>query len=162
MVKNLPTNTGDARDTGSIPGSGICPRGGHGNPLQYSCLENPKVRGSWWVVVRRVTKSWTRLKWLSKHALLPTSKACHGHGSDLTWERHLFHQFLLRLTYFRGGHRTPGDRRILGGDQTAILLSVFQGTHMVNILLCSQEQPWNPFAIVGKTQTKIKAIISVT
>ena len=162
MVKNLPTNTGDARDTGSIPGSGICPGGGHGNLLQYSCLENPKVRGSWWVTVRRVTKSWTRLKWLSMRALLPISKACHGRGSDLTWERHLFHQFLLRLTYFPRGHRTPGDRRILGGDQTAILLSPFQGSHMVNILLCSQEKPWNPFAIVGKTQTKIKAIINVT
>ena len=41
MVKNPPSNAGDKRDTGSIPGLGRSPGGGHGNPLQYSCLENP-------------------------------------------------------------------------------------------------------------------------
>ena len=41
MVKNPSANAGDARDAGSIPGSGRFPGGGHGNPLQYSCLENP-------------------------------------------------------------------------------------------------------------------------
>ena len=41
MVKNPPANAGDIRDTGSIPGLGRSPRGGNGNPLQYSCLENP-------------------------------------------------------------------------------------------------------------------------
>ena len=41
MVKNLPANAGAAGDRGSIPGSGSPPGGGHGNPLQYSCLENP-------------------------------------------------------------------------------------------------------------------------
>ena len=41
MVKNLLANAGDIRDSGSTPGSGISPGGGHGNPLQYSCLENP-------------------------------------------------------------------------------------------------------------------------
>ena len=40
----------------------ISPGGGLGNPLQYSCLENPKDRGAWWAVVHRVVKSWTRLK----------------------------------------------------------------------------------------------------
>ena len=54
-VKNLPA---DARDTGSIPGLGISPGEGHGNPLQYSCLENPVDRGAWQATV---TKSWTRL-----------------------------------------------------------------------------------------------------
>ena len=44
MVKNRPTNAGDAEDTGSIPGSGRFPGGGHGNPLQRSCLENPMDR----------------------------------------------------------------------------------------------------------------------
>ena len=48
MVKNLPANAADARDMGSIPGLGRAPRGGHGNPLQYSCLENPMERGAWW------------------------------------------------------------------------------------------------------------------
>ena len=45
-VKNLPANTGDLRKVGSIPGSGRCPGGGHGNPFQYSCLENPVDRGT--------------------------------------------------------------------------------------------------------------------
>ena len=46
MVKNLPANAGDLRDTGSIPGSGRSPEEGQGNPLQYSCLENPMNRGA--------------------------------------------------------------------------------------------------------------------
>ena len=41
VVKNLPASAGDIRDAGSVPGSGRCPGGGHGNPLKYSCLENP-------------------------------------------------------------------------------------------------------------------------
>ena len=45
MVKNLPVNAGDRRHLGSIPGLGSSPGGGHGNPLQYSCLENPMQRG---------------------------------------------------------------------------------------------------------------------
>ena len=43
MVKNPPANAGDIRDLGSIPGLGRSPRGGHGSPLQYSCLENPRT-----------------------------------------------------------------------------------------------------------------------
>ena len=46
MVKNPQANAGDVRDVGSIPGLGKCPEGGHGNPLQYSCLENPMDRGA--------------------------------------------------------------------------------------------------------------------
>ena len=47
MVKNLPASAGDVRDMGLIPGSGRCPREGHGNPLQYSCLENLMNIGAW-------------------------------------------------------------------------------------------------------------------
>ena len=47
MVKNLPANAGDIRHAGSIPVSGRSPGGGHGNLLQYSCLENPMDRGAW-------------------------------------------------------------------------------------------------------------------
>ena len=54
-------NAGDVRDVGSIPGSERFPKAGHGNPLQYSCLENPMDRGAWHVTVRGVTKSQTRL-----------------------------------------------------------------------------------------------------
>ena len=46
VVKNLPANAGDMRDAGSIPGLGRSPGGGHGNPLQYSCLKNPMDRGA--------------------------------------------------------------------------------------------------------------------
>ena len=59
MVKNLPANAGDVRDVGSILGSGRFPGGGHGNPLQYSCLENPLDRGAWRAMVHRVAKSRT-------------------------------------------------------------------------------------------------------
>ena len=47
VVKNLPANAADIRDSGSIPGSGRFPGGGNGNPLHYSCLDNPKDRGTW-------------------------------------------------------------------------------------------------------------------
>ena len=59
MVKNSPASAGDVRDTGSIPGSGRFPGGGHGNPLQYSCLENPMDRGAWWAMVHGVAQSQT-------------------------------------------------------------------------------------------------------
>ena len=62
MVKNPPAKAGDARDVGSIPGLGRFPGGGHGNPLQYSCLENPMNREAWKATVYGVTKSQTRLK----------------------------------------------------------------------------------------------------
>ena len=52
VVKNPPANTGDLRDAGLIPGWGRSPGGGHGNPLQYSCLENPMDRGAWWATVQ--------------------------------------------------------------------------------------------------------------
>ena len=58
----------DVRDAGSIPGLGRSLGGRHGNPLQYSYLENPKDRGAWWAMVHRVTKSQIGLKWLGTHA----------------------------------------------------------------------------------------------
>ena len=57
VVKNPPANARAARDTGSIPGSGRSPGGGSGNPLQFSCLENPTDKGAWRAMVHRVTKS---------------------------------------------------------------------------------------------------------
>ena len=53
-VKNLLAYVGDVRDAGSIPGLGRSPRGGNGNPLQYSCLGNPVDRGAWWATVHGV------------------------------------------------------------------------------------------------------------
>ena len=80
MVKNSPANAGDVRDVDSIsgtgnirdvsliPGLGRSSGSGHGNPLQYSFLENPTDRGAWWTTVHSVAKNWTRLKQLSTHA----------------------------------------------------------------------------------------------
>ena len=68
VVKNLLANAGDVRDTGSIPGSGRSPGEGHGNPLQYSYLENSMDRKAWQATEHGMAKSWTWLEWLSKHA----------------------------------------------------------------------------------------------
>ena len=62
MSKESTCNVGDAGDMGSIPGSGRSLGGGHGNPLQYSCLENPMDRGAWRATVYGVAKSQTQLK----------------------------------------------------------------------------------------------------
>ena len=69
MVKNMPAKARDAGDSGSIPRLGRSPGGEHGNPLRYSCLENPMDRGAWQATVHRVAKSQTRLKRLGTHAM---------------------------------------------------------------------------------------------
>ena len=70
MVKNLPAKASDTRDAGSIPRLERSPGGGHENPLQYSCLENPMDRGAWRATVHGVAKSWTQLKQLSRHTCM--------------------------------------------------------------------------------------------
>ena len=65
VVKNLPANARDTRDAGSIPGSRRPPGEGNGNPLQYSCLENPMDRRVWRATVQGVTKSWDMTEWLT-------------------------------------------------------------------------------------------------
>ena len=67
LVKNLPANAGDPRDSGSIPELGRSPGERNVNPFQCSCLENPKDREAWQVTVHRVAKTRTRLKRLSGH-----------------------------------------------------------------------------------------------
>ena len=57
MVKNPPSNAGDLRDVGPIPGLGRSPGEENGNPHQYSCIENPMDRGAWWATVHGVTES---------------------------------------------------------------------------------------------------------
>ena len=59
VVKNPPAKAGDVRDMGFIPGLGRALGGGHGNPLQYSCLENSMDRGAWQATVHRMAQSWT-------------------------------------------------------------------------------------------------------
>ena len=86
MVKNLPANAGNVRDVGSIPGLGRSLEGGHGNPFQYSCLENPMDRGAWQATVPRVAMSQTQLNQLSTHTsiLLMTFNVTHYFNSF--WE----------------------------------------------------------------------------
>ena len=62
VVKNLSTSAGDLREVGSIPGWERFPGGEHGNPHQYSCLEDPTDRGAQGTMVHRIIKSWIRLK----------------------------------------------------------------------------------------------------
>ena len=72
-VENLPANAGDTGDLGLIPGSGRSPGGGHGHPLQYSCLENPMDRGAWSlqsIGSQRVRHNWS--DWVCTHASLPS------------------------------------------------------------------------------------------
>ena len=59
MVKNPPALAGDSRDVAFAPGLGRSPREGNGNPLQYSCLENPMDRGAWQATVPGIAKNWT-------------------------------------------------------------------------------------------------------
>ena len=60
-VKNVPARAGEAKEKGSVPGSGRSPGEGKGNPLQYSCLENAMNTGVWWAIVHGVATSWTQL-----------------------------------------------------------------------------------------------------
>ena len=73
--KKTACKAGDTGGVGSISGSGRCPGGGHGSPLQYSCLENPMDRGAWRATVHGVTKSQTRLK---RHKHIELSNTWHS------------------------------------------------------------------------------------
>ena len=80
VVKILSASAGDVRDMSLIPGSGRPPRGGHGNALQYSYLENPMDRGAWWATVHAVANSRTQLKGLSTHPTLSRSVHVAANG----------------------------------------------------------------------------------
>ena len=73
-VKYPPANEGDAGDVGSIPGLGMSPRVGNGNPLKYSSLENSMDRGTWWAIAYGVAKSQTQLS--MSHAFLTNTLFC--------------------------------------------------------------------------------------
>ena len=83
-VKESTYNAGDLRDMGSIPGLRRSPGGGHSNPLQCSCLENPMDKGAWQDTAHRVPKSWTQLKRLRRQAecLQPSSAASLPRGGS--------------------------------------------------------------------------------
>ena len=78
VIKNPPANAGDARDASSIPGLGRSPGEGIGNPLRYSCLENPMDRDAWRATVHRVTKCLIQLNQPSTHTPFLFSKGSGG------------------------------------------------------------------------------------
>ena len=103
----------NTEDLGSIPGSGRSPGEGNGNPLQYSCLENPMGRGAWWATAHRVTKSRTRLRdhftftlglCTSCYLCLETSPSWStehipAHSASLTLLNHAFHSWCLHIIF---------------------------------------------------------------
>ena len=95
VVKNQPANAGDVRDTGSISVSGRSHGGGHGDSLQYSCLENHMDRGAWQAVAHRVSQSQTRLKHFSTHAYMHTGLEW-GKGGKRTLLNHWVNSDLLK------------------------------------------------------------------
>ena len=99
VVKNLPANAGDIRDMGLISGSGRSPGGGHGNPLQNSCLENPHGQRSLAATVHGVTKNWTRLKRLGRHACTHNLKPSLGSSGQVLA---LYPRCRFQLCYTRG------------------------------------------------------------
>ena len=113
VVKNTPAS---AEDVGSIPGSGRSCGGGHGNPLQYSCLENPMDRGGWWTTDHRVTKSRTQLKRLSMHT--HTQRICKF---NFLKRCQTFPEWLHQFAHPPRGYRSPTGSTSL----TTLVFSVF-------------------------------------
>ena len=89
MVKNPPANAGDAGDVSSVPGLGRSFGKGNGNPLQYSCLENPVDRGAWWATVHEVTKSQSQLS-NGAHRYPETSRTAYSNNNILLQKYHMF------------------------------------------------------------------------
>ena len=82
-------NAGDTGDAGSIPGPGRFLAGGHRNPFQNSCLENPMDRGAWQAVVHGVAKNTTWMKWLSMHMTSTKRKQLHLQCNILDIKMHI-------------------------------------------------------------------------
>ena len=99
VVKNPPASAGDLRDSSLVPGLGSSLRGGHGDPLQYSCLKSLMDRGAWQATVHGVTKSCTVLKRLSthtyRHAHTHTGTHTHRHTHMLINRSHRCYPSLL-------------------------------------------------------------------
>ena len=93
VEKKLPAKAGDARDMGSIPGSGISPGGGNGNSLQYSYLENSMDRGAWQATVHRVAKSWSDT---TVHMHVHTYTHTHTHTHRVTKIKRIIKRIIRR------------------------------------------------------------------
>ena len=116
-------STCNAGDMGSIPGLGRYPGEGNGNPLQYSCLENPVDRGAWWAVVHRVTQSRTRLKRLSSSS-----------SSSSSWT-----QYCSELSVEKA--RNPSDLLKYKNNYLGFLTDKIMG-------LCTSGKAWYMFSVL--------------
>ena len=117
VIKNPPANSGDLRHSGSIPGWGRSPGGGHGNPLQDSCLENHMDRGAWWATVHGVSKSRARLSNTRTH----WKKCCSSFTQLVTWPSWVW----LPVPY-------PAEMRLWLGDMsilTKMFSSLYESYH---------------------------------
>ena len=111
--KESTCNSGEAGDMASIPGPERSPGGGHGNPLQYSCLENPMDRGAWWATVHSVEKSWIWLKRWGTHARMDSLVGVPGLSSWGTWVQKLWSTWDPSSLIRDRAHVPGAARRIL-------------------------------------------------
>ena len=113
MVKNRPASIGDIGDMGSVLGLGRSPGREHGNPLQYSCLENPMGSGTWQATVHRVAQSCTRMRQLSTQA--HQCRRCKKYGFNprvrkIPWSRECLPTPVSLPGKFLGQRNLPGYR----------------------------------------------------
>ena len=167
-VKNPPANGGNIRDMDSIPGLGRSPGGGHGDPFQYSCLENPMDRGAWQAMVHNGAKCQTRLKQLTMHACMwkitwvLRVRAPQNILKDmLPWPCHLppltphafypipthtllvnlSHSFLVSLSYIVGFAITLGLKKWVCPNMTALLENNLNSAWIL-CLFYAQSRAW--------------------
>ena len=109
MVKNPYASAGEVRDVGLTPGLGRSPGGGHGNPLQYSCLQNPMDRGAWHTTVHRVAECQIRLKRFSMSACTRT------HTLEFST---LHNEDSIHNIEFTGSQSQQGHKNHIVGEET--------------------------------------------
>ena len=125
MAKSPPAIAGDVRDLGSIPGLGRSPGGGHGNPLQCSCLENPMDRGAWWATVHRVARSQTRLSDLAHMDPLQCETGLYLGLTQSCWKWNFqAHKSIHRGTSYHSSISVPNHLSLRGALDSVLQRSV--------------------------------------
>ena len=146
VVKNSPANAGYIRDAGSVPGLGRSPGGRHGNPLQYSCLENPMDRGTCQATVPRVAQSRTWLK--------PLSAPVHTHTDTHTDTHRHTHTHTQLSTLQSSDHEKKRERKKAGQDMfKALFLKPMNDNSSYKPSLKVSILPYIHQMMYGKTNT---------
>ena len=126
VVKNPPASAGDVRDADSIPGLRRSTGEGNGNPLQYSCLENPTDRGAWWATVYRVSQSRTRLKQLAAPVCRTANYIClASQGTQIGNTSHPHHRDTCGFCFFSCVARFSGSLYQDRGESSFLTQCVF-------------------------------------